>query len=129
MLVLMVTLFLIAACATMDDVKQGTGRSLEIRGHTYDEVWRATLRVADEHFEIRERDQQRGVIRAERTAHFMGESGDWVGIFITPSAPGADAYVIEVVKRRKLRTQVSGQDWERKVLRDVQDVLDGRPMR
>jgi hypothetical protein len=120
---------ILTACATMDDVKPGTGRSLEIRGHSYDEIWRAVLRVADEHFEILERDQARGVIRAERTLHFMGEGGDWVGIFITPSTPGADVYVVEVVKRKKLRTQLTGQDWEQKVLRDLQDVLAARPMR
>ena len=128
---IVVTTVLLTAtgCASMDDVQRGTGRSVEIQNRSYEEIWRAALRVADAHFTILEQDQQRGIIHAERTMHFMGEWGDWVGIFITPSHPGAGRYVVEVVKRKKLRTQVSGQDWERKIPRDLLDVLDGRPMR
>jgi hypothetical protein len=126
---LILFLLFLAACASIEDVKQGTGKSLTIKGRSYDEVWQAAHRVAVEHFEILEQDQARGIIRGERQFHFMGEGGDWVGIFITPPAPGTEAYLVEGVKRRKLRTQVSGQDWEKKVLRDLRDVLDGKPMR
>src|SRR5881392_3236159 len=73
----------VAGCRSVDSVTPGRGRTVEIRGHTYDEIWRAAIRVADEHADILERDEARGVIRAERTYHFMGDNG-WIGIFITP---------------------------------------------
>jgi len=85
--------------------------------------------VADVHFEIRERDQSRGVISSERTATFI-EPASWVGIFIAPPVPGATAYTVEVVSRKQATlASLPPQDWERKVLRDVEDVLAGRPMR
>ena len=119
----------LAGCASMDDMKRGTGKTLEIRDRSYDEIWQATLKVADEHFEILEKDKVTGVIKAERTTHFSGEIGDSVRIFITPPTPGADNYVVEIVKREKLKTQVKDQDVERKVLRDIRNVLDGQPIR
>ena len=101
---------------------------LTIEQRAYDEIWNAALRVADEHFEIREQDKARGVILAERTATFM-EATSYIGLYITPSAPGAQSYTVEVVRRKRMTTNANVQDWERKVLRDLADVLAGRPMR
>jgi hypothetical protein len=42
-------------------------RRVTITGHAYDEIWSAAILVAQEHFEIREQDRARGVIKAERT--------------------------------------------------------------
>jgi hypothetical protein len=52
-----------------------------------------------------------------------------VGIYIKPPQPGAEVYRVEVVSRKKLVTNLTEQGWEGKTLRDIQDVLDGRPMR
>jgi len=118
----------VAACRSLDSVKPGLGRTIEIRGHTYEEIWRAALRVADEHAEILERNEALGVIRAERTYHFMGDSG-WIGIFIRPVAPSAEVYTVEAVFRPKAYGQIQMQSWERKTLRDIVDTLQGRPLR
>jgi hypothetical protein len=45
-------------------VTPGNGKKAAITERTYDEVWRAALKVADEHFEVREQDPARGVILA-----------------------------------------------------------------
>ncbi len=119
---------LLAGCQSMADVQPGDGRTLTITGREYAAVWQAAVRVADEHFEIREQDQARGVILAERTIAAWGY-GAWVGIYITPPAAGATAYTVEVVSRKKLMTNVTEQGWEKKVLRDLLDVLDGKPIR
>ncbi|HTK92136.1 MAG TPA: hypothetical protein VL948_18035 [Verrucomicrobiae bacterium] len=118
----------LGACQSLSDVKPGDGRKLTIEQRAYDEIWNAALRVADEHFEIREQDKARGVILAERTATFM-EATSYIGLYITPSAPGAQSYTVEVVRRKRMTTNANVQDWERKVLRDLADVLAGRPMR
>lgn len=123
-----VAVLLLAGCQSMSDVKPGDGRKATIIGKSYDAVWAAAEKVADEHFEIRERDKARGVISGERTVSMFGW-GAWVGIYITPPAAGADNYTVEVVSRKKLSGNVGEQGWEKKVLRDVQDVVDGRPMR
>ena len=119
---------LFGACYSMSDVKPGDGKKAAITGRTYDETWRAALKVADEHFEVREQDPARGIILAERTYTF-GRKGAYVGIYITPPVAGADRYTVEVVSRKKDTLNVAEQGWEGKVLRDLQDVLDGKPMR
>ncbi len=126
---LITALAILSACSSsLSDVKPGDGQRLTIRGHDYPAIWQAALRVADEHFEIRDRDQSRGVILAERTMTFT-EPASWVGIYITPPVPGATAYTVEVVRRKQATLFIQPQDWERKVLRDVEDVLAGRRMR
>jgi len=112
----------------MSDVQPGDGRRLTITGREYDAIWQAAIKVADEHFEIREQDKGRGAITAERTMTAWG-AGAWVGIYITPTTAGAATYTVEVVSRKKLMTNLTEQGWEKKVLRDLQDALDGRPMR
>ncbi|SRR6266511_4935648 len=108
----------LVACQSMSDVKPGDGRKATISGKTYEQVWDAAYKVADEHFEVREQDKARGVIRAERTMSAFS-SGAWVGIYITPSNPGVSTYTVEVVRRKKVVTQAGEQDWEYKVLRDI----------
>jgi hypothetical protein len=108
----------VAACQTMSSVKPGDGRKATITGKSYDQVWGASHKVAGEHFEIHEQDKARGVILGERTMSSWG-AGAWVGTYITPPQPGASAYVVEVVRRKKLVTNAGEQDWEYKVLRDI----------
>jgi hypothetical protein len=119
---------MVSGCASMADVRPGDGKVLIIRDRSYEDIWEAAVQVAREHFEIREQDKAKGTIRAERTAHF-NSWGEWVGIFVTPTMPDANRYRVEVVSRRKSRGQISGQGWEGKTLRDLRDVLDGRPIR
>jgi len=50
----------------------------------------------------------RGVISGERTVSMFGW-GAWVAIYITPPAPGADNYTVEVVSRKKLSGNVGSR--------------------
>lgn len=119
---------LFGACQSMSDVKPGDGKKAILTGRSYEEIWRAALKVANEHFAVREQDPAHGIILAERTYHFM-RPGSWVGNYVTPPASGEPEYTVEVVMRTKSIGDVVEQGWESKVLRDLQDVLDGRPMR
>jgi len=122
-------MLLLVGCATMADVHPGDGHAITIEQRSYDDIWAAAMKVADEHFEIRENDKVTGIIRAERGFHY-GSYGEWIGIFITPPASGAPRYRLEVVKRRKFKAQIGEWvNWEHKVTRDIEDVLAGRPMR
>ena len=46
-----------------------------------------------------------------------------------PARLGATVYTVEVVRRKQAALFIQPQDWEQKVLRDVEDVLAGRPIR
>lgn len=118
---LLATVF--AACQTMSDVKPGEGRSITIQGHPYDEVWSATLKVAEQHLTIREQSKPEGVILGERT----GTGGGWFGIYLTGA--GADAYRVEVVRKGKYVGQIAWSDWPSRIVRDVQTALGMTPPR
>ena len=64
-------------------MKPGDGRKVDITGQNYDSIWAAALKVADEHFEIREQDKAKGIIMAERTTTMFGW-GAWIGIYVVP---------------------------------------------
>jgi hypothetical protein len=102
----------------MSSVKPGDGRKATITGKSYDEIWDAARKVSNEHLEIHEQDKTRGVLVGERTMSAWSY-GAWIGTYITPPAPGASAYTVEVVRRKKMTTNVGEQDWEYKMLRDI----------
>ena len=72
------------------------------------------------------KDKNRGVIKSEEE-NFLGLTRAYVGLFISPANPGADAYVIEVSKILKSRTEViQGRDWEVDLLRAIQADVSGQ---
>lgn len=111
----------LGACQTMSDVTPGQGQSVTIAGHPYDRIWEATLKVAEQHFAIREQSKPEGVILAERA----GTGGAWIGIYFT--AAGADTFRVEVVWTGKYAGQISFTNWPRTVLQEVQAALGQAP--
>ena len=111
-----------AGCASVTDVKPGTGASETFSGRGYDDVWAAAIRVASDHFAIEESSKSRGIIRAQRPAG-LTSLGGYVAIFIAPSTPGAASYRVEVVSQKKVPTQMSGREWETRLLREIRDLL------
>ena len=124
----LVALIVLAGCASVGDLQPGTGASETFSGRGYDDVWAAAIRVVSEHFKITDSDKSRGIIRAEREVH-LTSLGEYVAVFITPFSPGAASYRVEVGSRKKVRTQQSVQGWETRILREMRDVLAGRPLR
>jgi hypothetical protein len=57
----------ISGCATIDTLQPGTGgSSFEIRGKTYDEVWKAVVRTASRSLTVVESNKETGTLRAEK---------------------------------------------------------------
>ncbi len=111
-----VILITLLGCQSMSDVTPGSGRKATITGHSYDEIWTAALKVADGHFEIREQDQAKGIITAERTMTAWGQ------------VRGSEFTLFHLRPARTLASR-GGRRKCFEVLRDLQDVLDGKPMR
>ena len=120
---------IVVGCQSASDVKPGDGRKAIISGKSYDQIWDATVKVAGEHFEVREQDKARGVILAQRIVSAFGW-GSWVGLYVTVTPPvtGATAYTIEVVRREKASGNIGEQDWEYKALRDIYRQLGLPPL-
>ena len=113
----------LGACQSMSDVKPGQGESITIADHSYDRIWDATLKIAQQHFTIREQSKDEGFILAER----QGTGGGWIGIYFTGA--GADNTRVEVVRMGKYAGQISWSNWPRTVLRELQVTLGEPPAR
>ena len=113
-----------AGCATSSSVRPGTGGStIEIRGKTYDEVWKAVVRVSGTTLTITESDRHSGTLRAEKAAG-MATWGEVVGVFVRPLTPTAPIYTVEVQSRKRSVMQLTGQDWAPTLIAGIKAELD-----
>jgi len=120
---LIVGLF-ISGCATIDSVQPGSGGStFEVRGKTYDEIWKAVVRTASRSLTVVESNKETGTLRAEKGAG-MTTWGEVVGIFVRPTTNGASVYTVEVQSLKRSRAQITGQDWTSTMISGIKAELD-----
>ena len=114
----------ISGCATIDTLQPGTGgSSFEIRGKTYDEIWKAVVRTASRSLTVVESNKEAGTLRAEKGVG-MATWGEVVGVFVRPTSNGAPVYTIEVQSLKRSRVQLTGQDWTSTMIAGVKAELD-----
>ncbi len=114
---------LLSSCATIEDLRPGTGSVIDIKGHTYDQIWKAAVKATNKNLTIVYNNKSRGEIRAEAAAK-IASWGEVVGVFITPTTPKAPKYTVEVVSQTRSKIQITGQNWERSILASIQVDLD-----
>lgn len=116
---------LLSGCATASGLQPATGdsRSFVVEGKTYDEIWTAARKAVLRHLTaIVESDKVRGRLTAEQKAGLF-TWGEVVGVFITPADMPSPRYTVEVVSQKRLRGQVSGQDWTPTILEAIKTEL------
>lgn len=124
MFALVVATFFLASCATVDSLHRGGGgSSFQVRGKTYDEVWKASVRSMSRSLTIVQSRKEFGEIKAEARAG-IATWGEVVGVFISPARPGATAYFVEVQSLKRAMGQITGQDWEESVKTSIKAELD-----
>lgn len=102
---------LISGCATINTPRPGNGGStFEVRGKSYDEVWKAVVTTASRSLTIVESNKESGTLRAEKAAG-MSTWGEVVGIFVRPTNGDSSVYTVEVQSIKRSRLQITGQDW------------------
>ncbi len=109
-LAVMILAFSAIGCATIDTLQPGTGEKFTIQGKSYDEIWNAAIKTAKISLTIVSSNKGHGSIRAEKGAG-LATWGEVVGIFITPATNGASTYIVEVQSQKRLKGQITGQDW------------------
>ena len=113
----------ISGCATVDTLQPGTGGStFEIRGKSYDEIWKAVVITASRSLTIVESNKETGTVRAEKGAG-MTTWGEVVGIFVRPTSNGAPVYTVEVQSLKRSRIQITGQDWTTTIISGIKAEL------
>ena len=59
----------ISGCATIDTLQPGTGGStFEVRGKSYDEIWKAVVTTASRSLTIVDSNKETGTLKAEKGA-------------------------------------------------------------
>jgi len=113
----------ISGCATIDTLQAGTGgSSFEVRGKTYDEIWKAVVITAGRSLTVVESNKQSGTLKAEKGGSLF-TWGEVVGIFVRPTSNGAPVYTIEVQSLKRARGQLTGQDWTETMISGVKAEL------
>ncbi|WP_140952572.1 hypothetical protein [Cupriavidus pinatubonensis] len=121
---LVVATFVLASCATVDSLHRGGGgSSFQVRGKTYDEIWKASVRSVSTGLTIVQSRKEFGEIKAESRAG-IATWGEVVGVFISPVRPGAASYTVEVQSLKRSMAQITGQDWEESVKTSIKAELD-----
>ncbi len=114
---------LISGCATIGSLQPGSGGStFEVHGKSYDEIWKASVHAMSNNLTIVESDKLSGTIKSEARAG-IATWGEVVGLFIRPTTEGADKYTVEVLSKKRLQTQITGQNWEPSVIANIKAEL------
>ncbi len=116
---LMLLISMLGACATVEDLRPGTGSVITIEGKTFEQIWKAAIKATNKNLTIVYNNKQRGEIRAEAAAK-IASWGEVVGVFISPTTPKAAKYTVEVVSQTRSKIQLTGQNWERSILASIQ---------
>jgi len=123
-LVILAIAMAMLGCATLDSVQPGAGGStFEVRGRSYDAIWKAAVRVAGQSLTIVESDKATGTLRAEKGMG-LATWGEVVGIFIRAPRSGAAVYTVEVVSLKRSQLQITGQDWTTTIISGMKAELD-----
>lgn len=114
----------ISGCSTIDSLQPGTGgKTFQVRGKSYDEIWKAVVRTASHSLTIVDSRKDAGTLRAEKSAG-IATWGEVVGIFVRPTRNGAPVYTVEVQSLTRLAFQITGQDWTTTMISGIQAELD-----
>jgi hypothetical protein len=111
-------LLLLVGCATINSPTPGDGTPFEVRGHSYAAVWSAAVHTLERRdLVIVIADREAGVLRSEsRADQNRWSSGEVIGIFIRPTRPDAERYVVEVHSLKRSRVQLTGPDWTQSII-------------
>jgi len=120
---LFLILFLISGCATIDSPQPGSGgSSFSVYEKSYDDIWRAVVKIADRNLTIVNNNKEAGILRAKSNIGLF-TWGEVVGIFITPTQNGSDVYTITVQSIKRSRGQITGKDWTSTLISGIQEEL------
>jgi len=124
LLVILLTVMLAGGCTTKSSLAPGAGGStFEIRGKSYNEIWKASIKVATRSLTITESNKESGIIKAEKSAG-MTTWGEVVGIYIKPITSESKFYIIEVQSLKRSALQLTGQDWTMTIIAGIKAELD-----
>jgi hypothetical protein len=110
----------IFGCATINSPTPGNGTTFEVRDRSYATVWDAAVRTLERRsLVIVVADREAGVLRAENRMDWFSW-GQVVGVFIRPTRPDAERYLVEVQSLKRARYAFTGSDWTQSVITGMQ---------
>jgi hypothetical protein len=123
----------LAACSDSSDLGAGkTGKSFTVTGHSYDQVWDASLTALTQvrgtqsleinrSVEITKKDKKAGIINAA-SGMSLWSWGDVMGVFINP-AHDAPSYKIDVESLSTYKMGYTSNNWEDEIIAAIKQNL------
>jgi hypothetical protein len=119
--IILVLIASLVACATSSDLQKGSGSTFEVLDRSYDDVWQAAVTVCTRIIIIEVSDKDTGTIKGH-TSGGAFSSGEVVGVFITRH--GGNKYSVDVVSKKRVTTQIAGQNWEQTIIAGIKAELN-----
>jgi hypothetical protein len=120
-----IALLLMVGCATMADLEQGKGITLDVYGKTYDELWQlATTVISNYGLNIIQFREDQGYIQAARGMTLFS-NGEAVAVYINPIDKEDQHWRIEVVSVKAIKTQIIAPDWAPLIRSKMIEILEG----
>lgn len=127
-LILLVGAFLLlTGCSSVNGLRRNynEGKTITIKGKTYDEVWGASIRALREDLVIVYSDKEHGDLKAKTSNNDLNNYstswGEIVGVFIEKT--GDKEYRVNIQSKEKLKTTAFGTDWSQGIAAGIEAEL------
>ncbi|MHC8346607.1 hypothetical protein [Pseudomonas sp. RT6P73] len=125
-LVCSAVLLSVTACSTINGLDSSDkGISFEVSNKPYSEIWKSSVNAMSTNLTIVEVDERKGVIKSEARPG-LATWGEVVGVFIKPTTPSGERYLIRVISKTRSSFQITGQDWAPSVAARIQADLHAK---
>lgn len=97
----------ISGCTTVGSLRPGSEKAhkLIVKGKSYDQIWKAAIKVLSRKLNIVEANKALGIIKAEKGPSLFSW-GEVAGVFISPASRRSSQYQIEVLSEKKCKTEL-----------------------
>ncbi len=124
LLTLLCAIFLISGCAfNNQSLAEKMMSTLEVEGRSYDDVWRAILKVAEAKLVITESNSSTGFVKAEMLDDYFPLS-EVIGIYLKPSDKNPNGYVVEFIDLKEEDVKITSQAWTITLASDLRRELE-----
>jgi uncharacterized protein YceK len=104
----LLVIFTLSGCATVGTLNKGEGQTYLAKGHSFDEVWDAAIKVVSRSLTIVDLNKNAGKISAESKSG-MTTWGEVIAVYVSKGPDDERTY--EVISQKRLVMQITGQDW------------------
>ena len=117
-----IIVFFIHGCATIGSINPGSGSTFTVKEKSYEEIWESAVRTMTNDLSLAKSNKDTGIIKSKASVG-VASWGAVVGLFIKPPKKNQDEYIVEVVSKKRMQTQITGPNWEKRIITNMKAEL------